>query len=156
MSSNIINQMPYLRTSRAFPEDLHQISIEMNKAYLDIANSVNSRVIGIFPTRNPAINGTSWYFDNNKKQQGLRQFFTFNSTASIPHNISFKNISRFSNCYGAYTDGTNWYGIIYGTNTAITGNLSFYLTPTDIVFVSTGGTPALVTGNIVIEWISDV
>ena len=54
MSSNLINQVAYLRTSREFPEELHQLTVEINKTYVDIANAVNARVIGLFPTNRPA------------------------------------------------------------------------------------------------------
>jgi hypothetical protein len=32
MSNNIVNQMPYLRTSRNFPVDLQQLVVEVNKS----------------------------------------------------------------------------------------------------------------------------
>lgn len=155
MTNLIINQAPFLRTSRDFPEDDHNMSIEMNKAYIDIANSVNQRTIGLFSVNKQVITGESWFFDKNQRQQSLRQLFVFDATTPIPHNINFLRISRFSRCFGMFTDNANWYGLICGTNVAIPGQISFYLDPTNIVFVIGGGAPALTTGNIVLEWISD-
>lgn len=155
MSTTIANQTPYLQTSKEFPEDLHQLSVEVNRAYLDIANAVNDREIAIYPKYHMAITGKAWHIQQNKKQQGLRQTYTFTTTANIPHGLKFSNIDYFSHCYGEYTDGTNWYGIIHGTSVTIAGQLLFYLTPTNIVFVTGGGTmPALTKGIIVLEWIS--
>lgn len=152
----IANKSPYLRTSRDFPEDIFLLTREVDKAYIDIANNINVRTIGVFPTNVAVLTGESWYFDKNRKQQTLRRAFFFTTTTSIAHGIDFTRISAFSRCFGEYTDGTNWYGLIHGTSVAIAGQISFYMDPTNIVFVTGGGAPALTKGNIVLEWISDV
>jgi hypothetical protein len=153
MTANVVNQVAYLRTSREFPEEIHQLTVEVNKSYVDIANAVNNRTISIFPTNRPAITGESWFF-NNQRQQTLRQFYPFTTTTAIPHGINFINISQFTRLYGQYTDGTNWYGLIAGSNVAIAGQISFYLTPTDIVFLVGGGAPAVTKGTVILEWLS--
>ena len=80
MSSNIINQVAYLRTSREFPEELHQLSVEINKMYVDVAGAVNERTIGLFPVNRPSQTGNSYYIFQNRKQQTLRQVYTFTAT----------------------------------------------------------------------------
>lgn len=154
MSTNVVNQVPYLRTSRDFPTEIEQLTVEINKAYVDTANAVNNRIISLFPTTRPAINGESWFITNNQRQQGFRQVYAFTTTANIAHGINFVNVERFTRNYGEFTDGTNWYGLINGSNVAIAGQISFYVTPTNIVFLTGGGAPALTKGNIVLEWIS--
>ncbi len=153
-----VNNTPYLRSTRDFPEDLHLISIEMNKAYLDIANAVNSRVVGVFPVNKYVSTGETYFITGSQKQQTFRQLFSFTTTANIPHGINFDRIYGISKGYGAYTDGTNWYGLIFGSNVAIAGQISFYLDPTNIVFLVGAGAPSTVNlkGTLVIEWISDV
>lgn len=156
LNPNVVNQAAFLRTTRDFPEDNHDLTVELDRAYVDTANAVNTRIIGIFPTNRPAITGEQWFF-NSQKRQTLRQLYSFTSTASIVHGINFKSVYAFSRCFGEYTDGTNWYGIINGTSVSIAGQLVFYLTPSNIVFVTGGGTmPVLTKGNIVLEWISNV
>jgi hypothetical protein len=152
----LLNRAPYQRTSRNFPDDVSTLSREINKAYLEIAANINVRTIGVFPTNVAMVTGETWYFDKNQKQQSLRQAFFFTSTASIPHGLNFSRLSVFSRCFGEYTDGTNWYGLINGTSVAIPGQISFYVDPTNIVFVLGVGAPVLSKGNIVLEWISDV
>lgn len=154
MSTNVINQVAYLRTSRNFPPEIQQLTVEVDKAYVDIANVVNNRTISIFPTNRPAVNGESWFIRNNQRQQGFRQVYVFTTTANIAHGIDFTEIDRFTRNFGEFTDGTNWYGLINGSNVAIAGQLSFYLTPTNIVFLTGAGAPALTRGNIVLEWLS--
>ncbi len=151
--NNIANQVAFLRTSREFPEDLHQRTVEVNKSYLDIAQAVNNRIISIFPVSKSAITGESWFLTNQRRQT-LRQVYTFTSTASIPHGIPLSTVN-ITRAYGEYTDGTNWYGVLFGSNVAVAGQLSFYITPNNIVFV-VGGGPGVTSGIIVLEWMSQV
>lgn len=164
--NNIINQIPFLRTSREFPEDIHQLTVEINKSYLDIANIVNARTIGLYPTNRAAITGNSYFF-TTARQQSLRQIYIVRSgiMTGSAINLGFKisSISQFSpKCYGTYTDGTNWYGLIFASNVAIAGQVSFYLavngasTMTDqIVFEVDAAAPAVTYGTVIAEWISN-
>lgn len=155
MSANIANQVSYLRTSREFPQDdINQLSSELSKAYIDTANAVNVRTIGIFPVNKPAVTGETWYLTTSK-QQTLRQVYSFTSTTSIPHGINISQIDRFTITYGQYTDGTNWYGLIPGTSVAVAGQILFYITSSNIVFVVGAGAPSLTKGNIVLQWLSN-
>jgi hypothetical protein len=104
MTTNVINQVPYLRTSRQFPEDLPELCVQVNKSYIDIATAVNNRTIGIFPTNRPAVTGESWYF-SSQRQQTLRQIYSFGAIApgtelDIPTGIEPINIVRFTRIYG--------------------------------------------------------
>lgn len=155
MSSNVVNQTPYLRTSRNFPVDAAQLTIEVNKSYVDIANAVNSRTIGIFPSGNPAVGGESWFINSSNRQQSLRQIYPFTALGNIPHNIKTAGISQFTKCSGSFTDGTNWYGAIFASNVAIAGQISFYITPTNIVILAGAGAPTISKGIIVLEWLSN-
>ena len=159
MSTNVVNQAPYLRTSREFPEDLPKLTQEIIKTYIDIANAVNNRTIGLFSKNVPSITGESWFILNNQRQQTLRQIYTFTTTAAINHGIngaSGIDPSMFTSCYGSFTDGTNGYGLIWGTAGAIPNQISFYLTRTQIIFVVGAGAPALTSGRIVLTWLSAV
>lgn len=162
MTANITNQVAYLRTSREFPEDIKKLTLEVSKAYIDTSNAVNARTIGIFPVNRSAITGESWFLIGNHRQQGIRQVYTFTTTADI--NIGFKisSISQFTRLDGTYTDGTAWYGLIPGTSVAVAGQILFYVTvngastTSDVIkFVVGAGAPALTSGKIVLEWIAD-
>ncbi len=162
MSANIANQVPYLRTSREFPEDVKKLTTEMSKAYIDTSNAVNNRTIGIFPVNRSAVTGESWFLQGNQRQQGLRQVYTFTSTVDIDIGFKISSISQFTKLDGTYTDGTNWYGVIAGTSVAVAGQILFYValngasTTSDVIrFVVGAGAPALTSGKIVLEWISD-
>ncbi len=146
---------PFLKTSREFPEEMHQLTVEVNRAYIDIASAVNSRIVSIFPTNKQIVTGEKWYIDG-LKQQTERKIFRFTTTSSITHGIQVTDPAQFVRCFGNYTDGTNSYGLIYGTSVAIAGQILFYVTATQIVFVVGGGAPAITKGTIVLEWLSSV
>lgn len=133
---------------------MHQLTVEIDRMYLDVAQKMNDRVIGIFPTNRPATTGASFFTSGQTRRQELRQVYTFTSTASINHGINIVNTNQFTGYQGTWTDGTNSYGLIFGTSTAITGQISFYVTSTQIVFVVDGAAPTLSSGMIVLSWLS--
>src|SRR5512135_761310 len=100
MTTTVVNQLAYLQNTRLFPKDAELLSAELGKSYIDIANTVNTRIISTFPTVRPAINGEEWFLANNQKQGGFRQVYSFTTTASINHGLNFTNIARFTRCWG--------------------------------------------------------
>ncbi len=165
MSAEIVNQVPYLRASREFPKDLDHLVEEVNQSYLDVAQAVNDRTIGIYPVNKRAITGNNYFLKGKSKQQSFRQVYPFTGAGPIPHGINILTIASMSPyCYGTYRDAAfNWYGAIYATSVPIAGQVSFYITPNtsssvlngNIVVLVDAGAPAVVSGIIVLEWISN-
>lgn len=157
MSSNVVNTTPFLRTSREYPQnDAHQLSVEVNKSYVDIASAVNNRTISLYPTTRPAINGENWYL-NNQRQQGFRQVYTFTAAGNIAHGITWADVYAFTNIYGTVYDGTIWYPIPYVDSTAANNQISIKVNSTNIVITAGGGSPPTISkGYVVLEWISQV
>lgn len=156
MNSNI-NKAPYLREQRKFPFDnIKQLAEQVDQSYIDIAQKVNARTIGIFPVAYQMVTGEKWYVTGGsvKGQQTLRQIYEFSSTGNITHGINFTQVSQFTRCFGSFTDGTNYYGVIYGGSTPIAGQLSFYINATNIVVSAGAGAPAVSSGTIVLEFLS--
>ena len=152
-----LQSTPFLREQRNFPtDDAQSLQVEVDKAYIDIAQKVNSRTIGIYALNNQVVNGNIWYLRGaSLKQQALQQVFTFTSTASINHGLNLSQIDQFVNMYGTFTDGTKWYGLIAGNiGTPIAGQIVFDITPTQIEFASGAGAPTLTRGSIVLEWLA--
>src|SRR5258706_15887655 len=102
MASNVVNTIPFLRTTRQFPEKPDELRIELDKAYLDTAAAVNVRTIGIFPINRPAITGEGFFF-TTQKQQTLRQVYPLTFVGGVPqpitHGINLKQIDRFTSTY---------------------------------------------------------
>lgn len=155
MSTNVVNQIAYLRTSREFPTDIGDLTVEINKSYVDTANAINSRTIGIFPVNRPAITGESWFYRANQKQQTLRQLYTFTSAGSIDHGINVSQIGGFTRIYGTFTNGSSWYPLPYVDSTAANNQVSISVTSTQIVITAGGGSPPTITsGFVILEWLS--
>jgi len=158
MTISSIQKSPYLRVQRNFPADTQALMVEINKSYVDIANSVNARTIGIFPVNDPIATGETWFINGESgKQQTLRQVYTFTSAGNIPHGIVLPQISAFTRIYGTFTNGTNWYPLPYVDVNAANNQVNVYVDPTNIVITSGAGAPPSITsGYVVLEWLSQI
>jgi hypothetical protein len=159
MSSNTVNQVPYLRTSRDFPQEAQPLSLELNKAYIDIANSVNARTIGLFPSSNAGITGEAWFVaGSNQKQQSLRRVYPFTASMLIfPHQINLSEISGFVRIFGTFVDsGGSWYPLAYVDVVAASNQVNLIVNTTNIVITLGGGSPpSLMRGYVVLEWLAN-
>jgi hypothetical protein len=156
--SSFANPGNFLRTSRNFPSDPQELSVELSKTYIDIANEVNNRISGIFGTGSQTITSESWFINGqNGRQFSLRQVYTFTGAGAIPHGINTATLTGFSRIYGSFTDGTNFYPLPYVDATAANNQVEVYIGPTNINIVAGGGSPPTITsGQIVLEWISQI
>lgn len=157
MSSNIVNSQPFIKTSRKFPEDAKLLALEVDRTYLEIANSINARIIGNFATL-PSITGEAWFFSgSSRKQQTLRQVYLVTGAGNIPHGIKVASIGGFTRIYGTFTDGTIWYPLPFVSATAANNQVSITVTATNIVITAGGGSPPTISsGFVVLEWLSQV
>ena len=155
MNTNI-QQSPYLRAQRNFPsENLKNLAVQMDLAYIDIASKVNARTVGIFALNVPIVNGEEWYLKGTSlPQQALRQIYSISSYTSFNHNINFAGVSFFTKISGVGFDGTNYFPLpfVNGSNTA--GQVEMYVSPSQVVFVAGGSAPAIQSGIILLEWVS--
>lgn len=153
--SSIANPGNFLRTTRHFPQDPQELSVELNKMYTEASTQVNNRISGIFGTQ-MTITGESWYLNGEKgRQQSLRRAYKVTGAGSIPHEIVTSSVSGFTRIYGSFTDGTNFYPLPYVSTTAA-NQVQVVITQTNIVITAGGGAPAIVSGVIVLEWLSAV
>lgn len=152
---------PFLRVQRAFPQDPQALTVEVNKSYVDIANAVNNRTIGIFPVNAPVANGETWFVNGETgKQQVLRQvyqFTSFSSPQSIAHGINLSQISAFTRIYGTAYDGTSYYPLPYVDVSDADNQINIVVGTTDITITAGSGSPPSITsGFVVLEWLSNV
>lgn len=167
--TNIVNGTPYLRSTRSFPENLHDLAFQSSKAYLEVANAVNQRTIGIYPVIKSAITGDQWFVNKNRKQQSLRQVYTFGANAAgttitIPYKIP--GFDQFVRIWGTcITTNTavpgpgpfvvlDYRPIPYSSVTAVNQQIELKVTPTNIIVNIGAASPNLISGLIIIEWLS--
>jgi hypothetical protein len=160
LNTTTVNQVPYLRTTREFPEEPKQLVQEISKSYLDIANAVNSRVIGIYPINRPAITGKNYFVFTNpslRVNQSLRQVYLFTSVTTNPilisHGIKFSDIAQFSEIYGTAFDGTLYYPLPFVDETLVTNQISVKIDSTNIIITLGATAPAITSGLITLEWL---
>lgn len=154
MLTTNLQTAPYLPRQRSFPVDSSKLGVELDKAYIETAQRVNDRTIGIFAINFPVITGEAWYLQGQpRKQQGLRQVYSFTSTAALPHGIDFSQIDRFIRVEGVYNDNGHVYAFTSG-NIAVAGQVSINLDITNINFLVGAGAPTLLRGTIILEWLS--
>lgn len=160
MSTNFANQVAYLKTSREFPEELHQLTVEINKTYIDIANAVNARTIGLFPLNKPAQTGEAWYFTTSR-QSSLRQVYSFGAiaagaTLNIPYSIS--GFNRMVRLFGAVKTALPDERPIPYSSVAANANIDVRLdTANNRIVIAVGvASPNVLSGQIVFEWLSQV
>lgn len=125
-------QVPFLRTSRVFPQDPAELEKALSKMYIEIANTVNSKTGGTY-NRAQVITGNSYFASATQNisvnqpiqyRQSYRQLYTMTGlpnagTKSIPLNITNVNNIKdvtFVNIYGTAQD-------------TVTNNLAVPLTP---------------------------
>lgn len=161
MSVNITNQVSFLRTSRTFPEESQPLSVEIDRMYLDVANAVNNRTIGLFSANRASITGESWFIrppgnqsNNSVRQQTSRQVYLVNGAGSIAHGLNLTQIPGFTRIYGTYTNGTNWYPIGNVDTTSFSNQVSITVTPTDIV-ITAGASVTISSGWVVLEFLAN-
>ncbi len=157
--SNFVNSTPYIRSTREFPENIHDLAFQSNKAYLEVANAINQRTIGIFPIIKSAITGEQWFIRNNRKQQSLRQVYVFGaiaagSTLLIPYTLnSFDQFVRiWGTCVTIIPDSRP---LPYSSVT-VNANIELRIDTVNhnIVIIVGAASPNIVSGTVILEWLS--
>ena len=148
---------PYLKTQWQFPnEDVRGLATQIDIAYIDISSKVNSRTVGIFSTGFPLVTGERWYLSGSSTgQQTLRQVYPFTAAGNIAHGINFAAITTLTRIYGVFTDGSVYYPLPYVDVVAANNQVNVVVNSTNIVITQgAGAPPAITSGYVVLEWLS--
>ena len=156
--TTLTQQASYLRSQRNFPnKDVKELSVENDRAYIDIAQKVNARTIGTFALGNQIVTGEQWYLEgSSKKQQTLRQVYVLDGTNSIGHGINFAEITAITRIYGTFTDGANWYTLPYVDISNTNKQINVTISESQIIINAGASAPVFNNGIIVLEWLSNV
>lgn len=153
--NDVLSQVSFLRTSRNFPPEVKQLSIEVDRSYIDIARNVNNRVIGFFTVNRSTVTGENWFITQARRQQGLRQVYRFDDTnLIITHGIQFTSLTNFVRIWGTFFDGTSWQTLPYVDVVAVANQINVRVTSTQIIITKGAGAPAIQNGLVVVEWIA--
>lgn len=161
-------QAPFLPTSLRFPLDPTELQTTQSKAYIDIAQAVNRRSIGIFNTIQ-VVTGDQYYSLQNNDihkpiqfRQSYRMLFVFGPiaagvTITISHGIA--GIVELVNSYGnCITDisvipNAKYEPIPFVSATDVTQQVEFYMNDTIITIVNGAGNNNILSGTIIVEYL---
>lgn len=152
-------QQPYLPTSRAFPaQNPVQLEPELVKSYLDIAQAVNVRTIGIFETIQ-IVTGERWFsvdpLNALKKRQTFRKVIPFGALAAGSVNMIAHGITGITSCTKitgtCVTTFPDFRPLPFsGINDAF--SIVLRATSTDIVIAVGPSSPNLLSGIVTLEY----
>lgn len=159
MTTNVPRQTPFLRVQRTFPQDSQSLSVELDKCYIDIANAVNARTIGIYPKNFSVVSGNVWYLQgSNQRQQTLRRVYTFTGPGPIAHNLDTSGITQFVYIGGSFVDNSvppKFYPLPYVNAVSATNQIEVNIDSVNINIVAgSGSPPTIVLGTIILEWLT--
>lgn len=156
MTANV-QQSPYLRQQRNFPNDnMQALTVEIDKAYIDIATTVNTREIGTYAVNTQTVTGQQWFLKGQpNRQQTLRQVYPITSYAPFPHNINLATVSMFTTIRGVVFEGTiNYLPIPYVSAGGPASNIGIQINGPNVLFTLGTSPPAIVNGIVILEWLS--
>jgi len=153
MSSTFAQNTPFLRVSRSFPTESEDLSQEVDRTYVDLANAINDRTIGIFSVNRSSVTGESWFI-TSRKQQTQRQLYPITGPGSYPHGLDFSKMVGFTRIYGTGFATPNWYPLPYVDASAATDQIQIVVDSDEIVITAGGGAPVITSGFVVLEWLS--
>jgi hypothetical protein len=155
---SVVQKSPWLFRQRTFPRDnLQALSIEIDKAYVDIATRVNDRTIGLYSINLPSITGNRWFLQGSSNvQPTLREVYSFTAAGSYPHGIDTAQIGGFVLITGTVEDASgNWYPLpLVVASGSVNNQIALSVTPTNIVITAGSGSPAIAQIYVILEWLS--
>ncbi len=162
-----VSQSLLLVTSKKFPtQKSEELEPVLSKAWVDTAQAVNARTIGIFNTNAITI-GDKYYStsttDASQLRQAYRKLFTFGTiaagaTLTITHGIT--NITEIVHLYGnCITDvsvvalANAKYEPLPFVSTTLNEQVSIYMNDTIITIVNGAGNNNILSGTIITEYL---
>ncbi len=155
---------PFLRTQRQFPnDDVRELSNQIDHTYIDIAQKVNYRTIGLFAVNFQMVTGEQWFLAGQPiNQQTLRQVYPFGPVLAgteldIPTGIT--NLIQFTRIYGTcITDIPDYRPLPYVDQGSVTTNIAILVATIagslQIRILPGATSPNIVSGIIILEWLS--
>ncbi len=145
---------PFIATSTFFPDEFSSFREKFLELYRDLANSVNTREVGIYDLQE-FLTGENWFTAGNPqvKRKTFRKVFQF-SDASLNFSHGITGITLTTHIYGSFTNGANFFPLPF-VSTVITDQIRVEVTPTNIVITKGGTAPAITLGVMILEYLKN-
>lgn len=150
-------QNAYLPTTRGFPADPTQLNGDLSKSYIEIAQAVNFRTIGVFD-KFQVVTGERWFNEPDalSKRQTYREVFTVGAiaaggNATFAHLIT--GIVAFTRMYGTCITDTPDYRPIPYASVAANSNIDLRVQGPNIIVANGAAAPNIVSAIVVLEYL---
>ena len=152
-----------LITSRPFPQDVGQLTKELNKMYTEVSQSVNFKTNGMYEL-NQTNTSNSWFStgDIQSKRQSFRQVYQFGvinagANLQITHGITglIQIVQIYGTCITAASVNPNglYLPIPYVSTSNVNKQIELDMNATKITITNGSGADNIVSGIIVVEYL---
>ena len=149
----IVQQTPFLPTSKSFPTDIAELSETLTKTYTEIAIAMNARMIGVFDTQQ-VNTGQRWPSSGvgSDRRQAFRTVYVFGANpAPFPHGLV--GVTQYVLITAIIKTATFSSSLPYVDPTDITKCIGFFVDSTNINIVRGAGADNIVSGTIDLEYL---
>jgi hypothetical protein len=164
MTFNPVNSLgPFIATSTFFPENFEEFRVKFLELYRDLANTVNTREVGIFDLQE-FLTGEQWFTVGNPqvKRRTYRKSFVLAATVAgattvIPHGITGVNTTTtFTHIYGTcLTAVPDNRPIPYASVTNVNQQIEINVDATNINVINGTAAPNITSGIVVLEYLKN-
>lgn len=151
---------PFLPTSTFFPEDFEQFRIKFLELYRNIANTTNTREVGIYDFQE-FLTGEQWPTIGNP-QVKRKTFRTIYSIGAIPVGATVNTahglvgVVAYTHIYGtAITAFPDNRPIPFASATVVTDQIQITVDAVNIIIVNGATAPAIVSAFVVLEYLKN-
>lgn len=159
MSTNpFSNRGPFLPTSLVFPDDQQERNVVLTEMYIDIANSMNVREVGIYD-QVELLAGQTFFDPANaqNKRDVFRRVYNIGAiaagaTLNTAHGLT--GITSYTHIYGTcVTDAIDFRPLPYVSTVALNQQISLTITPINIVIVNGAASANITSAIVVLEYL---
>lgn len=151
---------PFLPTSTFFPEDFEQFRIKFLELYRNLANTTNSREVGIYDFQE-FLTGEQWPTIGNPqvKRKTFRTIFSIGAigpgvTLNTPHGLT--QVTAYTHIYGtAITGVPDNRPIPFASATLVTDQIQIQVNAVNITIVNGATAPAITSAFVVLEYLKN-
>lgn len=165
MTFNPINSIgPFISTSTFFPENFDEFRVKFLELYRDLANTVNTREVGIYDLQE-LLTGERWSIigDPQKKRQTFRKIFypgavVAGATLTFAHGITGFTTLTFTHIYGTVITNAATFNkrpIPYASATLVTNQIQIDADDTNVRIINGATAPNITSSIVVLEYLKN-
>lgn len=155
---------PFIATSTYFPDDYNSFREKFLELYRDLANTVNTRDVGVFDL-DEFLTGQNWFTSGNPqiKRKTFRKCFVIGAiaaggTLTFAHGITQYSPLTFTHGWGEVITNAATFNkrpVPYASATLVTDQIQLDYDDTNVRIINGATAPAISSGLIVLEYLKN-